>query len=114
MGRKVSPASVSLPGEPESPTPQARLVISLSRAGGTAETHVPPGEARHAVTAGTLVGVTWAAIGGAVWTVQISPRLVGLALAELGFAFGIAVLLALGSRRLTGRTRDAREQMRDQ
>jgi hypothetical protein len=43
--------------------------------------------------------VTWAAIGGAVWIVQISPRLEILALAELGFALAIAILIALCGRR---------------
>ncbi|HSZ45269.1 MAG TPA: hypothetical protein VK823_08025 [Streptosporangiaceae bacterium] len=99
MGKKAAPAGVALPVDAEPPTPQARLVISLSRAGGTAETHVPPGEARHAVTTGAVVGVTWAAIGGAVWIVQISPRLEILALAELGFALAIAILIALCGRR---------------
>jgi hypothetical protein len=105
MGKKAAPTSVALPGDAESPTPQARLVISLSRAGGTAETHVPPGEARHAVTTGALVGVTWAAIGGAVWIVQVSPRLEILALAELGFALAIAILIAVcGCRKSAAET----------
>jgi hypothetical protein len=100
MGKKTSPTRVTRPGDPEPPTPQARLEISLSKEGGKAETLVPPGEAHHAVTTVALIAVSWAAIGGAVWTVQISPRLAGLALAELGFGFAMAIVIALcGHRR---------------
>jgi hypothetical protein len=83
----------------ETPTSSAKLGIRLSKTGGSARANVPPSEARHTVTAFSILGTTWAGIGGAVLTVRISPGLSGLALAELGLTLAVAVILALLGRR---------------
>jgi hypothetical protein len=87
-------AEASVPTAADALTPSAKLVITLDKAGGTAETHVPPGEASHMITTFGIVVTGCAGIGGAVLMVWFSPGLAGLALADLMLTFAIVVVTA--------------------
>ena len=85
------------PGPTEQPSPSAQLKID-ARMLGTAEGIVPPSEAHHLVTTFGMVGSCITGTAGAVLTLRIDHRLVGIALAELVLALAIAVLIAACGR----------------
>jgi hypothetical protein len=84
-------------GSVEPPTPYAELVVQLGpvQPWGTAKGKAPPGQPHHLITTVGIVASVIAGIAGTVLTLRISAGLTGPAYAELGLAFGAAVLIAI-------------------
>jgi hypothetical protein len=82
----------------EPPTSSARLTITLRPIEGTADAHVPPDQAHHLITTFGLMGSAFTGTGAAVLTLNIAHGLTVPALAELGLALAVAVLIAASSR----------------
>ena len=85
----------------EAPSPYAELQIKLGPVQGdwgSAEGHVPSGEAHHLVTTFGILGSAFVGAGGAVLTLSISHTFTWLALAELALALVAAVLIAAAGR----------------
>ena len=83
------------------PTEFAELEISLGptpRARG----RIPPDQAHHFITTFGLLSCAASGIGGAVLTLRIVASLTGLALAELGLALVVALLIAVCGHTLLG------------
>ncbi|HEY2579084.1 MAG TPA: hypothetical protein VGI74_22480 [Streptosporangiaceae bacterium] len=98
MTKNRPPVQERAPAEPvhqlPDPTGFAELEISLGptpRARG----RVPPDQAHHFITTFGLLGSAASGIGGAVLTLHIAASLSGLALAELGLALLVALLIAV-------------------
>lgn len=87
-----APTPDSVPAE--LPTPAARLTISLRPAGLDASAAVPAGQAPALITTFAVLATGTAGLGSAVATLSIRPSHAWLlALAELGFALTISVLI---------------------
>jgi hypothetical protein len=96
-------------GPVEPPSQYAELVVQFGPAQpwGTARGKVPPAQAHHFIATFGIVASVIAGIAGTVLTLRIAPGLTGPAYAELGLAFGAAVLIAV--RRAASRSGRSRE-----
>lgn len=104
------PATAADPGMLEQPTSSARLRFSVRPAAveGTAEGTVPAVEAHALITTFGMIAMGVAGITGATATVDVAPAralawFLGLALAELGLALVVILLIARRDHPVTRR-----------
>lgn len=92
-----SPLAPDETGPIEPPTQFAELVVQFGPAQplGSVTGKVPPEQAPYLITMFGIVASMIAGIAGTVLTLRIAAGLSGPAYAELGLAFGSAVLLAI-------------------
>jgi hypothetical protein len=97
---KIGPPSPTPDAVPaELPTGSAKLTISLRPFGLDASAAVPAGQARTLIATFSLLATGAAGLGSAAATLYAGPAHAWLlALAELGFALAVAVLIAASGR----------------
>ena len=111
MTEAISPTTASSPAPGEQPTSSARIGISLrpTQIQGTAEGTVPGELAPVLITTFGMITMGVAGIIGATITAYLGLShsvywFLGLALAELGLAYAVILLIARGATSRPGRT----------